>query len=509
MTATPARVHYKDEAVTVWAGACLDVLRAMPDESVDAVVTDPPYGLANTSGSQVADTVVRWVSGDREYIPRGAGFMGNAWDAFVPPVAVWDECYRVLRPGGHVLAFAGSRTLDLMALGIRLAGFDLRDSIAWLYGSGFPKSLDVSDAVARWEAGERHEAAGPPPTLYVVTEFLRAARDRAGWTNRQIDALFGTAGMAGHWTTSASQPAVPSLRQWEVLREHLGFGDDVDHLVRELASTERPEDWGEGESSEAFLAALRKDADYSKTVGWGTALKPSFEPIAVGRKPLVGTVAANVLTYGTGALNIDGCRVGPVEPAQLDDDYPRAPARRWPANVVVDTSQAEALDRQSGVLTSGKMRAGTTPKGERTTYGADAAAGYATARDTIGDSGGASRFFPRFDLSPADLAWQARLAELPTFRYEAKAPKVEKPRAGEVAHPTVKPLDLMRWLVRLVTPKGGLVLDPFAGSGTTAEACVIEGFRCVTVEQWAPYLPLIVQRLSKPIQPGLDLDLLA
>src|SRR5690606_38551476 len=147
--------YYQDDSVTLWHGDCLEVLTDLPDASVDSVVTDPPYGLANTTPEQVADTMVRWVNGDRDYIPGGSGFMGKSWDAFVPPVAVWDECLRVLKPSGHLLAFAGSRTFDLMTLGIRLAGFEVRDGIAWLYGSGFPKSLDVSKAIDKAAGAER------------------------------------------------------------------------------------------------------------------------------------------------------------------------------------------------------------------------------------------------------------------------------------------------------------------------------------------------------------------
>lgn len=365
MTLTP---HYQDEHVTIWNGDCLDVLRELPDASVDAVVTDPPYGLANTNPQHVADTLVRWVNGDRDYIPTGAGFMGKAWDAFVPPVAVWDECMRVLKPGGYLLSFAGTRTVDLMTLGLRLAGFDIRDSIAWLYGSGFPKSKNLD----------------------------------------------------GDWR------------------------------------------------------------------GWGTALKPSFEPIVVARKPFAGTVAANVLTHGTGALNIDACRTPAVEPlvraaVRRDDNQvygnglgagsqAEPVGGRWPANVVLDDDQAAALDEQTGVSRSrvGKPRSAASGSGwGMTSTGAE-----------YDDQGGASRFFP-------------------VFRYEAKASTLERPRAGDIMHPTVKPLDLMRWLVRLVTPPGGVVLEPFAGSGTTAEACVIEGFRCIAIEREADYLPLIVQRLQR------------
>lgn len=235
----------------------------------------------------------------------------------------------------------------------------------------------------------------------------------------------------------------------------------------------------------------------------GTALKPAFEPIVVARKPLAGTVAANVLEHGTGALNIDACRIGMT---LADADFIRKTARpntagqahtgdvmnrpaaptvnvheagRWPTNVVLDDTQAAELDQQTGISRSrvGKPR------------GAAAGAGWgmtATGAE-YDDEGGASRFFP-------------------VFRYEAKAPTSERPRDGELAHPTVKPLDLMRWLVRLVTPPGGTVLEPFAGSGTTAEACVIEGFKCIAIEREADYLPLIVKRLDKPIQMGFSFE---
>ncbi|MEE6280177.1 DNA methyltransferase [Georgenia sp. MJ170] len=462
-------VHYEDGTATVHHGDCLEVLRGLPDASVDSVVTDPPYGLANTTPELVGRTLSAWLSGDREFIPDGKGFMGRAWDGFVPPVAVWDECLRVLKPGGHLLAFAGSRTLDLMGIAVRLAGFEVRDSLAWLYGSGFPKSRDVSESMERYLSGEG-PAAVPgrvhDPGIYEVTAYLRDARDRAGWSNRQIDELFGTNGMAGHWVSQASQPAVPSLRQWAVLKERLGtLGDDVDELVERFASNERPEDWGTRESGEAFLESLRKDGEHESAGGWGTALKPALEPVVFARKPVIGSTTANVAAYGTGALNIDASRVG--DGGLLKWERPRGigymgggtdsgtvaatenDKGRWPANLLLDGYAADELDRQA--------------PGERP-----------------------GRFFP-------------------TFRYEAKAPTHERPVVDGVSHPTVKPLELMRWLVRLVTPPGGTVLEPFAGSGTTVEAAVLEGFDCVAVEREAEYLPLITSRLSKPLTPALDL----
>ena len=178
----------------VFAGSCLDRLRELPDESVDAVVTDPPYGLSNTDPAHVSQALVRWVSGERDFIPEGKGFMGKAWDAFVPPPAVWDECLRVLKPGGHVLAFAGSRTFDLMALSIRLAGFEIRDSVAWLYGSGFPKSLDVSKAIDKAAGVEREGLTETVSDLFgereqqqAVTKKNTLARNSASGEKLQGD----------------------------------------------------------------------------------------------------------------------------------------------------------------------------------------------------------------------------------------------------------------------------------------------------------------------------------
>lgn len=235
--------------------------------------------------------------------------------------------------------------------------------------------------------------------------------------------------------------------------------------------------------------------DAKRWEGWGTALKPAHEPIVVARKPMVGTVAVNVLAHGTGGLNIDTCRVGdevrvnpsagnaPGHPggAHIETGATRGVAGqeaigRWPTNVVMDEAAAQALDEQSGTLKSGANPARRGSDKFRDAYGEFAGQEECTpARGA--DSGGASRFFP-------------------VFRYQAKAPTKERPKVDGVAHPTVKPLELMRWLVRLVTPPGGVVLDPFAGSGTTAQAAMLEGMCCVTIEREAAYLPLIAERLG-------------
>jgi len=488
---------FSDDSVELWHGDCLDVMRELPDNTVDAICTDPPYGL---------------------------GFMGKAWDDLPPGLPWAEECLRVLKPGGHLLAFGGTRTWHRLAVAVEDAGFEVRDSIAWLYGSGFPKSLDVSKAIDRVRVEDLEPQAA-------VAKWLVDQMAQRGITRQNVSDHFGTANAAQqwttHWTDGAVKPRVPSVEQWSELRRWLSLPATMDAEVWRLNGRKgKPGDnfnarevlservtvveggnggWSDMAPTSRFKPGekvIQETAPATPAAqqwqGWGTALKPAFEPIVVARKPLVGTVAGNVLAHGTGALNVDGCRVPHGDDVDLDarqrqqvgedngwrlaktmtgTDIPTyKPGGRWPTNVLLGGSQADALDEQSGATRStiGKPR------------GADSGDGWgmtATGAE-YDDQGGASRFFP-------------------TFRYEAKAPTAERPRHGKVAHPTVKPLDLMRWLVRLVTPPGGTVLEPFAGSGTTAEACVIEGFRCIAIERETAYLPLIVARLSKPIQPDL------
>jgi site-specific DNA-methyltransferase (adenine-specific) len=449
-------VYYSDDTVTLHLGEMLDVLPTLPDASVDAVVCDPPYGLANHHPRVIAEVLAAWLSGDRAYVPTDGqgGFMGRAWDRFVPPPAAWDECLRVLKPGGHLVAFAAPRTADLMGMAIRLAGFEIRDSIMWVSGSGFPKSLNVAKAI---------EAGGGRPEdirrMQMGADYSPSGRGRVNYDHGAGSAM---GAVAQEWA-----PTTPDAACWE---------------------------------------------------GWGTALKPAHEPIVVARKPPAGTVAANVLEHGTGALNIDGSRVastgesrervgeasqarryteqGGTNFAALPGRRGGDPSGRWPTNVLlghgpecVEDGPCQAgcpvaeMDRQSGVTPS-NARAN---KGERhgSVYGGGhGPSGPAGPRGVV-DSGGASRFFP-------------------VFRYEAKAPAFERPRLADgTAWPTVKPLALMRWLVRLVTPPGGLVLDWCAGTGTTLEAAAIEGFQAIGVEREQDGADLCVARLSKPIAPVL------
>jgi DNA modification methylase len=558
-------IHHEGGGITVWHGDCLEVLASLPDNSVDAVCTDPPYGLEFMN----KDWDAPWKSADNsvhaeirtrraaEITPRGQAhstssgpFLAAGVNKYAagPGFQQWcegwaRECLRVLKPGGTMLAFGGSRTWHRLACAVEDAGFEIRDSIAWLYGSGFPKSLNVTEAVEHYQqhgpAGLELNGQEIRPGVYEVTAFLRTARERAGWTNRQIDALFGTNGMSGHWTTSASQPAVPSVRQWAILKEHLGFGDDLDELVEKLASTERPEDWGVGATDDrTFLDTLKRDPEAVGIRGWGTALKPAFEPIVVARKPLEGSYAANIMQYGTGALNIAGCSIGSdvmqttrSDGTKLSDNGSMAghntgrisgpeAVGRWPANLVLDESQAAELDKQSGETRSPSPYVQKTEvKGD--VYGLGSLNDKAGKISThYGDRGGASRFFYCPKASPEERISYSKSgntvgasiasnrcakcgkADLSGSRCECPEPEWI-PRASNdvVSHPTVKPLALMRWLIRLVTPKGGVVMDPFAGSGTTAEAALREGFRCIAIEREAEYLPLIEERLKRGADP--------
>lgn len=432
--------YFENDRVSLYHGDCIEVMRSLPDNSVDAVVTDPPYGLEfmgkdwdapwKQAGDVIADPAS--VGGFQDgaggnpfsrsrirYGREGAASLG--FQTWFTEVAT--EALRVLKPGGHLLAFGGTRTWHRLAVAIEDAGFEVRDSMAWMYGSGFPKSLDVSKAIDKRAGAERQ----------VIGSYKGASNIGIGSTNSYITTESGVA-----TDVMVTAPATPAAQQWQ---------------------------------------------------GWGTALKPAFEPIVVARKPLIGTVAENVLAHGTGALNIDGCRIGTQEMKRttsngevLSDNgsmsganYVRIDAGtatgRWPANVILDESQAAELDKQSGnVKGMASQRDLTARSGSWGTVGKLEPG----VREGYNDTGGASRFF-----------------------YVAKASKKERPNVDGVAHPTVKPLKLMEYLCRLVTPPGGTILEPFGGSGTTIEAALNEGFNVIGIEMTDEYLPLIMARIER------------
>lgn len=380
-------------------GDCIEVMRGLPDNSVDSICTDPPYGLS---------------------------FMGHHWDYDVPSVEVWCEALRVLKPGGHLLSFSGTRTYHRMVVAIEDAGFEIRDQVMWVYGSGFPKSLDVSKAIDKAAGVDRTRVIGERP-----------------WSNAKMDSGNGVSGLrqqgsfAGEYDSERVQvpitaPATPEAEQWQ---------------------------------------------------GWGTALKPAHEPICVARKPLSAkTVAANVIAHGTGALNIDACRIelqGESDAANFENNHrvterlPQSyegeplglhdggwrqrvgeaviPTGRWPANLLHDGSDevvsafpnSKGQQGVTGKRKQGVCFSGVTADGE----------GVPPRNDT----GSAARFF-----------------------YSSKASK--KDRGEGNTHPTVKPTDVCRWLLRLVTPPGGTSLDLYCGSGSFGVAAIEEGFNWIGID---------------------------
>ena len=418
-------------------GDCLDVLRTIPDNSVDSIVTDPPYGLS---------------------------FMGKKWDYDVPSVEIWAECLRVLKPGGHLLAFAGTRTQHRMAVRIEDAGFEIRDMIAWVYGSGFPKSLDVSKAIDK-AAGAEREVIGENPNHRAVSGVGYEGVYQGGNTGAAV----------------ITAPATDAARQWQ---------------------------------------------------GWGTALKPALEPITVARKPLIGTVAENVLAHGTGALNIDGCRVGSESrPVMVRTSTVIAASSmsgvstgatpsgditslgRWPANLIHDGSEE--------VLAAFPHTKSGTFSGHRNLPKTKNAFGTFEIRDErghVGDEGSAARFFycPKASKRDRDEGLDGFAQATPgqmTDREDGSA-GLNNPRAGagrtgggKNIHPTVKPTDLMAYLCRLVTPPGGVVLDAFMGSGSTGKAAMREGFRFIGIEREPKYFDIACRRIEDAYrQPRLIMD---
>ena len=387
---------------TLLLGNCLEKLAKMPDCSIDAIITDPPYGLS---------------------------FMGKKWDYDVPSEDIWRECLRVLKPGGHLLAFAGTRTQHRMAVRIEDAGFEIRDMIAWVYGSGFPKSHNVGKNIEKIKVGG-----------------IKNLKEIG--TKKGIKCESGTEG----YSYSKEYVAGKSTGGRQI------SGDIPVHEINN--------EWG----------------------GWGTALKPALEPITVARKPFKGTVAANVLAHGTGGLNVDGCRVGTeVLPEQragqaqlgtFERGEMVTPERtgRWPANLIHDGSE-EVLE---GFPETGPSKAASGVKR------------YGRSAGIMGNVGGLRDGRPEGHNDNGGSA--AR------FFYTAKASKKERTCGGTVEnnHPCVKPLALMEYLCKLtMTPMGGVVLDPFMGSGSTGVACASVGRKFLGIELEEEYFKIAQKRVGK------------
>lgn len=486
----------KLENAHILYGDALSRLKELPDNSIDSIVTDAPYGLSDNK--HVASTIIRWVNGERSFIPDGKGFMGKAWDSFVPPPAIWDECLRVLKPGGHLLAFFGSRTQDIGALSIRLAGFEIRDSIAWVYGSGFPKSLDISKAIDK-NNGETNRII--KFVDYMKTTGLTASQVNTVLRSKKIISEKGT--VAGHYF-SHSQPAIATSEIWSAIRPLITteIPEWVDQLVERIQaerevigskitgaamsankSDASSTNFGSGQN-EVNITAPATDAA-KQWAGWGTALKPAVEPIVVARKPLSeSTVANNVLKWGTGGLNIDASRVGTEGGTRKEPSNDKSTtssvgsylnnkagspinAGRFPANIILDEEAASMLDEQ-----------------------ADASRFFYVAKASKKDRNEGLEGLQE-TLVHAVTMGKFEYATLPDGSIRESNPL---PRQN--FHPTVKPTKLMEYLIKLVTPVDGTVLDPFTGSGSTGKAALLNGFKFIGCELTEEYLPIIKGRLE-------------
>lgn len=363
-------------------GDSLEELKNLDSESIEALITDPPYGLSKMTTENIQDCLTNWLAGDK-YEHQGGGFMGKAWDSFVPSPKLWKEVYRVMKHGAHGLVFAGTRTQDLMSISLRLAGFEVRDTLMWVYGSGFPKSHNISKAIDKNLGG--------------VREVI---------------------GKGSNWASMINNNSMNDYRgEWDIT----------------TPATEEAKEWD----------------------GWGTALKPAYEPIILVRKPPNGSIAQNTLKYGCGAINIDATRIETSDDlarvnnqdngmfsvgngrnkAQIRKDMGLPKLGRWPANVMID----EHIDQED-----------------------------------------MKRYFYCTKASKKER--------------EAGLSHIDSKRAN--IHPTVKPLDLMCYLVKLITPPDGTVLDPFLGSGSTLCAVALEGKKGIGIEREPEYAKIAEARVK-------------
>lgn len=460
----------------VLCGDSTEVLRQYPDNFFDSVVCDPPYGLSKEPN--ITEVLTKWIAGE-PYDHGHGGFMGKSWDSFVPHPDLWREVSRVLKPGGHALVFAGTRTQDLMTIAMRLGGLEIRDVIEWLYFSGFPKSMDVGKQFDR----RRNDIEATRR----LCRFIRAAMDSQGLKSRDLTQHFGNCNprLIDHWAArdTDSQPAAPTIEQYLKMKEVLGMTDEMDDLVYELNGRKGTlgEAWAEREKvgektsgigqafgdgvwvSESKVVDITAPATElaRKWDGWGTALKPAHEPIIVARKPLTGTVAETVEKYGTGAINIDGCRIA-------EEGYAEKAIRKYSGVINTDKSVGNGFMTSNG----GKIECQRPEALEKGRFPANA---ITTDDDAF--------YSPYFNVTPREVCKKATKAD----------------RGAGNTHPTVKPTALMAWLIRLVTPPGGTVLDPFAGSGSTLVAAKREGFGYVGIEREPEYVDIANARTKEAV----------
>jgi hypothetical protein len=475
--------------VNLILGDCLEKMKEMESNSVDSIVTDPPYGIS---------------------------FMNKKWDYDIPSVEIWNECLRVLKPGGHLLSFGGSRTFHRICVNIEDAGFEIRDTIMWLYGSGFPKSHNIGKAIDK--------RGGNNVLNNEIAEKLKEARTKRNITLKQADEMFCNGTTNYSWYEGRPKGIrIPEPEEfqkivdaWPEMKEYFDKTFPANRPVIDVINKARNFDSSyaiPGLGSETTYVDLEiteaSTNEAKQWDGWGTALKPAHEPIIMARKPFKGDVATNVLKYGTGAVNIDACRVGNEvisthnapkgtfaggdENRGSDTSSYKEHTGRWPANIIHDGSEDVVSLFPNTKSSSGSFKASDYEEKETSTpFTRGDFEGY-------GDSGSAARFFYCAKANKKDRNEGCESLE------EKNHMRVNAPRNNEDKkystkynnhHPTVKPTELMKYLCRLITPKEGIILDPFMGSGSTGKAAILEGFSFIGIEMDESYLEIAKARID-------------
>lgn len=533
------KIYKQDNDYTIYQGDSFEVLDTLEEKSIDAIVTDPPYGLTSiTKRFGKEDSAPAKESKDGSFARLSKGFMGKTWDGtgIEYNVDFWKKCFKVLKPGGYLLSFGGTRTFHRIACAIEEAGFEIRDTLMWLYGSGFPKSMDISKQIDKNANSEE---------LNIIGQWLKEQRIKANLSKKQVAEFLNiTESAIYNWEENPKKYGFPTKENWLKIKALYNFDGSFDDFkkeaIRKVIGTKKVMGkdndiiYGKYKGGEINIT-IPTTLNAMKYAGYGTCLKPAYEPIIMARKPVEGTVADNMLKYGVGGINIDECRVENnlheeigrnnkkgsytssrtmgVSSTPAVDRTGRTNLGRFPANVITDGS-----DEVKANMPFTKSNGGKTTMSDFSKYNG-------SMMNTINlkenpsrkdsnyispcDSGNASRYFYCAKASKKD-----RDEGLDNFE-DKKFTSVLNTKNGsgerldgastpirKNIHPTVKPTELMQYLVRLVAPKGAVVLDPFCGSGSTGKACMYENternanYKFIGIEMTEEYLPIIVARID-------------
>jgi DNA modification methylase len=469
----------------------LDMLEVIEPETIDSVVCDPPYEL---------------------------NFMGKGWDnsgiAFQPDT--WKKCYEVLKPGGYLLAFGGSRTFHRIACAIEDAGFEIRDTIMWLYGSGFPKSMDISKQIDK-RPNKTYEAK------IRFGELVKEYRNKSNLTQRQLGELIGVSRelINLYEIKGNNQQQIPTKEQWKKIKKILNIYDDMDYIYeeaeREVIGTKQSGCFNSQEK-DRYTIGSSKSLEVDITIpstdlakqwqGWGTALKPSFEPIIVARKPFKGSLVDNVIEYGVGGINIDECRVGNevIKGGTMPDFRDIGEKSKKAIGIdklsfgQVENAKRKPLDDHIGRFPANTILTyDETPNDERLRYF------YCAKASKKDRDEGLDNFVATTDKAKGNgldrVCEFCGVSQLtPELCHCETKSWITKPKKN--THPTVKPTELMQYLVRLVSPDGATILDPFNGSGSTGKAVMYENkernknYKYIGIELTEEYLPIAKARIE-------------